>query len=61
MIALVALVFIGTFAYLFKRSQPKETVYQELTPTRGDVVKTTVYIKNMGDFAAVPPNSFGET
>ena len=42
MIALVALVFIGTFAYLFKRSQPKETVYQELTPTRGDVVKTTV-------------------
>ena len=42
MIALVAVVFIGTFAYLFKRSQPKETVYQELTPTRGDVVKTTV-------------------
>ena len=42
MIALVALVFIGTFAYLFKRSQPKEVVYQELTPAVGDVVKSTV-------------------
>ena len=42
MIALVALVFLGTFAYLFKRSQPKAVEYQELTPSRGDIVRSTV-------------------
>ena len=42
MIALVALVFLGTFAYLFKRSQPKTVEYQELTPSRGDIVRSTV-------------------
>ena len=32
-ILLVAAVFIGTFAYLFQRSRPKEEVqYEELTP-----------------------------
>ena len=42
MIVLVAALFIGTFAYLFKRSQPKAIEYQELTPTQGEVVKATV-------------------
>ena len=42
MIVLVAAVFIGTFAYLFQRSRPKETVYEELTPQVGTVVKSTV-------------------
>ena len=42
MIVLVAAIFLGTFAYLFKRSQPKAIEYQELTPTQGEVVKTTV-------------------
>ncbi len=41
-IILVAGVFIGTFVYLFKRSQPKEIEYQELEASRGDVVKATV-------------------
>ena len=42
MLVLVALLIAGTFVYLFKRSQPKETQYQELTPVMGDVVKSTV-------------------
>ena len=42
MIVLVAAIFLGTFAYLFKRSQPKAIEYQELTPTQGEVVKSTV-------------------
>ena len=42
LIVLVAAIFVGTFAYLFKRSQPQEAVYQEYTPSVGDVVKSTV-------------------
>ena len=42
MAVLVAAVFIGTFAYLFKRSQPKVVQYQELTPETGDISKSTV-------------------
>ena len=42
MIVLVALVFLGTFGYLFKRSQPKVVEYQELAPSRGDIVRSTV-------------------
>ena len=41
-IVLVAAVFVGTFAYLFQRSKPKEAVYQELTPQMGDISKSTV-------------------
>ncbi len=41
-ISLVALVFIGTFAYLFQRSKPKEVKYQELSPASGDIVRSTV-------------------
>ena len=39
---LIGLVFIGTFAYLFKRSKPKEIRYEELTPSIEDIVKSTV-------------------
>ncbi len=42
MVIAVAAVFVGTFAYLFKRSQPKETQYQELAPEMGDIAKSTV-------------------
>ncbi len=42
LIVLVALVFVGTFGYLFKRSQPKEIHYQELSPTMGNISKSTV-------------------
>ena len=41
-IVLVAAVFVGTFAYLFQRSKPKEAVYQELVPQMGDISKSTV-------------------
>ena len=41
-ILLAAAVFIGTFAYLFKRSKPKEIRYEELTPAVKDIVKSTV-------------------
>ncbi|MBR6932305.1 MAG: efflux RND transporter periplasmic adaptor subunit [Bacteroidales bacterium] len=39
---LIGLVFIGTFVYLFKRSQPKEVAYETLSPTVMDIRKTTV-------------------
>lgn len=42
MITLIALVFLGTFGYLFKRSQPKEVQYQELTASKRDISKGTV-------------------
>ena len=39
---LIALVFAGTFAYLFKRSRPQEIRYEELTAEMADIVKSTV-------------------
>jgi HlyD family secretion protein len=39
---LIGLVFIGTFAYLFKRSKPKDIRYEELAPAVKDIVKSTV-------------------
>ena len=41
-ILLVAAVFIGTFAYLFQRSRPKEIKYEELAPEMGTISKSTV-------------------
>lgn len=41
-IALLAVLFIGTFVFLFKKSQPEETIYQELTATIGNIDKSTV-------------------
>ncbi len=39
---IIALIFIGTFVFLWQKSQPKETVYNEFTPTTNEVKKTTV-------------------
>ncbi len=40
--AIVAIIFIGTFVFLWQKSQPQEIVYNEFTPTQSDVRKTTV-------------------
>ncbi|MBR1415833.1 MAG: efflux RND transporter periplasmic adaptor subunit [Prevotella sp.] len=39
---IIALVFIGTFVFLWQKSQPKEIVYQEFTPGQQDIRKTTI-------------------
>ncbi len=39
---IIALIFIGTFVFLWQKSQPKEIVYSEFTPTMNEVKKTTV-------------------
>ena len=55
MIVLVALIFVGTFGYLFKRSQPKEIHYQELTPVLGNISKSTVVTGKIRKSAALWP------
>ena len=40
--AIVALIFIGTFVFLWQKSQPKEVVYNEFTPTLDSIQKTTI-------------------
>ena len=40
--AIIALIFIGTFVFLWQKSQPKEIVYSEFTPTMNEVKKTTI-------------------
>jgi HlyD family secretion protein len=40
--ALVALIFIGTFVFLWQKSQPKPIVYNEFTPKTEDIKKTTI-------------------
>ena len=39
---LIAAIFIGTFVYLFRRSQPKETEYETLEATVGSIVRSTI-------------------
>lgn len=39
---IVALIFIGTFVFLWIQSQPKETAYNEFTPKYMDLRKTTI-------------------
>jgi len=39
---IIGLVFIGTFVFLWQKSLPETIVYQEFTPTVGDVHKTSV-------------------
>ena len=41
-VVLVVAIFAGTFAYLYQRSKPKETKYQELEATVDSIVKSTV-------------------
>jgi HlyD family secretion protein len=40
--AIIALIFIGTFVFLWQKSQPKETVYSEFTPKLDSIQKTTI-------------------
>ncbi len=39
---IVGVIFLGTFVYLFFNSQPKESVFQLVTPSIGDIERTTV-------------------
>ena len=40
--AIIVLIFIGTFVFLWQKSRPKEIVYQDFTPTTQDIRKTTI-------------------
>ena len=40
--ALIAVLFVGTFVFLFKNSRPEKEQYQELEATVGNVSRTTV-------------------
>ena len=39
---IIALIFIGTFLFLWQKSQPKEIVYNEFTPKTESIQKTTI-------------------
>lgn len=41
-VAFVALIFIGTFVFLYIKSQPEPVVYNEFTPKIADISKTTL-------------------
>lgn len=40
--AIVVLIFIGTFVFLYEKSKPQPVVYDEFTPKVTDISKTTV-------------------
>ena len=40
--ALIAVIFIGTFVFLYQRSRPEEPVYEILSPTAQTIARTTV-------------------
>ena len=40
--ALIAIIFIGTFVFLYKKSRPAEVKYQEIEATVMDIQRTTV-------------------
>ena len=40
--ALIAVLFVGTFVFLFKNSRPEKVQYQELEATLGNISRTTV-------------------
>lgn len=42
MAVLVLLVFVGTFVFLWKKSQPQPEVYEEIHPEMGNISKTTI-------------------
>lgn len=41
-LVLIALIFIGTFVFLYQKSQPKDTAYEILHSQTTDLVQTTV-------------------
>ncbi|MBO4906838.1 MAG: efflux RND transporter periplasmic adaptor subunit [Bacteroidaceae bacterium] len=58
---LIAIVFIGTFAFLYINSRPKATTYEEVTPTVMDLQRTTVVTGKIEprDEVAVKPQISG--
>ncbi len=40
--AIIALIFLGTFVFLWQKSQPKEVVFNEFTPKLDSIQKTTI-------------------
>lgn len=42
LLVVLALIFIGTFVFLYQKSQPKETIYDVLTAEKDTLVQTTV-------------------
>ena len=42
LVALIAIVFVGTFIFLFVKSKPEDVQYHELTVERGDIQRSTV-------------------
>ena len=40
--AIIGIIFLGTFVFLWKKSQPKEVVYNEFTPEVRDIEKATI-------------------
>ena len=42
LVALIAIIFLGTFIFLFVKSKPKETKYHELAVELGDIQRTAV-------------------
>ena len=38
---LVLLIFVGTFVFLWKKSQPQPVVYEEFFPEMGDISKNS--------------------
>lgn len=41
-VALIVAVLVGTFVFLYKKSQPEEIRYQEFTASKQDIARTTV-------------------
>ncbi len=39
---LVLMIFVGTFVFLWRKSQPQPIVYEEFTPELGDINKTSI-------------------
>ena len=39
---MVGVIFVGTFVYLYMNSRPKEDRYSGVSPSRGDIVRSTV-------------------
>ncbi len=42
LLVVVAAIFIGTFIFLYRKSKPKTTIYETVTPEIADLEKTTV-------------------
>ncbi len=42
LLAIVAMIFLGTFVFLYQKSQPVATVYEVLNVSTGDLERTTV-------------------